>query len=233
MKLRSEIKNQAKQNLAKQYWLSVGVFVLIMLCMGVISWLTSYPNGGGGMQYSYFYAPFTGGMAVLGAIGLAASVLLSPPLTVGYAAFATRIYKGETGEIGAMFGAGFKNYWHNVGGMLFMQLFTFLWTLLFIVPGIIKSIAYSMTPYILSDLSSVTPTNALKISMKMTNGHKGKIFVMYLSFIGWGILTALTGGILGIFYTGPYLSTSLAGLYCELKQNALDKVIITTEELEN
>ena len=54
---------------------------------------------------------------------------------------------------------------------------------------------------------------------------------MYLSFIGWGILTALTGGILGIFYTGPYMSTSLAGLYVEIKKNALEKGMVTAEEL--
>ena len=231
MKLRAEIKNQAKTSFAKQYWVSVGAFVLIMLCMGVVSAFTSTDTWGG--MGRGMYIPFAGPLMGIGFIGTALAVFLSPPLTVGYASFAMRIYKGETGEIGPMFGAGFKNYWHNVGGMLFMQLFTFIWTLLFIVPGIIKAIAYSMTPYILTDLPNISPTQALKVSMKMTKGHKGKIFVMYLSFIGWGLLTALTGGILGIFYTGPYMSTTMAGLYVELKQNALESGAVTAEELGN
>ena len=54
---------------------------------------------------------------------------------------------------------------------------------------------------------------------------------MYLSFIGWAILTGLTFGILAIFWTGPYMQTSFAGLYCELKQNALDNGVVTAEEL--
>ncbi len=229
MKLRSEIKNQAKQNFAKQYWVSVGAFVLFMLCMGAVSAFTSADtwSGMGPGMYMPFYGPFMG----LGFIGVAISVFLALPLTVGYASFATRIYKDETGDIGGMFKAGFTNYWHNVGGMLFMELFTFLWTLLFIVPGIIKAIAYSMTPYILTDLEKVSPTNALKISMKMTKGYKGEIFVMFLSFIGWSILSALTGGILAVFYTGPYMSTSFAGLYVELKKNALEKGFVTAQEL--
>jgi len=225
MKLRAEIKSQAKKSFANQYWVSVGAFVLIMLCMGVASIFTSTATWGG--MGRDMYGPFMG----LGFIGVAVSVFLTPPLTVAYASFTMRIYNEETGDIGGMYKAGFKNYWHNVDGMLFMQLFTFLWTLLFIVPGIIKAIAYSMTPYILTDLPGVTPTQALKVSMKMTKGYKGEIFVMYLSFIGWAILTVLTGGILGIFYTGPYMSTSLAGLYVELKKNALEKGTVTAEEL--
>ncbi len=229
MKLRAEIKNQAKKSFANQYWVSVGAFVLIMLCSGAISAFTStdsLSSMGSGMYWS-----FAGPLMGLGFIGVAVSVFLIPPLTVGYAWFTMRIYNDETTEIGPMFGAGFKNYWHHVGGILFMELFTFLWTLLFIVPGIIKGLAYSMTPYILTDLPNVTPTQALKVSMKMTKGYKGEIFVMYLSFIGWGILTALTCGILGIFYTGPYMSTSLAGLYVEIKKNALEKGMVTAQEL--
>lgn len=223
MKLRAEIKNLAKQNFKKQYWVSVGAFVLFTLCLCAISWFTSTDTWSGmGPGNGLFM-----GLWFIGAI----SVLLVLPLTVAYASFTMRIYKDETGDIGGMFKAGFTNYWHNVGGMLFMELFTFLWTLLFIVPGIIKAIAYSMTPYILTDLPSVTTTNALKISMKMTKGYKGKIFVMFLSFIGWSILSALTGGILAVFYTGPYMSTSFAGLYVELKKNALEKGFVTAQEL--
>jgi uncharacterized membrane protein len=201
MKHRAEIKKQAKQNLATQYWISVGAFVLYMLIVSFASEL------------------------------LIGAIFLVPPMIVGYNSFTLRVYRGEQGDIGDMFSVGFSNYWRNVGGILWMQLFTFLWTLLFIVPGIIKALAYFMTPYLLADTKEVLPTQALKLSMRMTKGHKGKIFVMYLSFIGWAILTGLTFGILAIFWTGPYMETSFAGLYSELKQNALDNGVVTAEEL--
>ena len=191
----------AKSNFQNQYGLCVGAFVLFMLLGGMIS-----------------------------STGIGA-LLLMPPLTVGYAYFSLRIYRGQQGDIGEMFGAGFNDYVRNLGGILWMQLFTFLWSLLFIIPGIIKALAYFMTPYILADSKNVSATDALKLSMRMTNGYKGEIFVMFLSFIGWGILSAITFGILAIFFTGPYIHTSLAGLYEELKLNALEKGTVTAEEL--
>ena len=159
------------------------------------------------------------------------TVFVTMPLAVGYYGFTLRVYRGEAADVGGMFRNGFANYWRHVGGMLWMGLFTFLWTLLFIVPGIIKALAYFMTPYILAECPDVTATDALKLSMRMTAGHKGKVFVMGLSFIGWGILTALTFGILGIFYTGPYCYTSYAGLYQELRDEALRNGVVSPAEL--
>ncbi len=203
MKLRAEIKKQAKLGLASQYWMSVGAFLLYGLVVGAASGVT---------------------------FGVG-TVFLLPPMMVGYYSFTLKVYRGEQGDIGDMFSVGFTNYWRNVGGVLWMYLFTCLWSLLFIVPGIIKSLAYFMSPYILADSKQVSATQALKLSMRMTKGHKGKIFVMGLSFIGWGLLTMLTWFILGVFWTGPYMETSFAGMYSELKQNALDNGTVTAQEL--
>lgn len=203
MKLRAQIKEQAKSNFTSQYWLSVGAYVLYMVIMGAVSGAT---------------------------FGLAA-FFITPPLIVGYYSFCLKVYRNQIADIGEMFTDGFSDYWRNVGGVLWMYLFTFLWTLLFIIPGIIKALAYFMTPYILADSRNVSPTQALKLSMRMTRGYKGKIFVMFLSFIGWALLSALTLGILPIFYTGPYVYTSFAGLYDELKLNALRNGIVTEQEL--
>ena len=162
--------------------------------------------------------------------GLAA-LLLMPPLMVGYAWFSLCIYRGYRGEVGTMLSNGFNNYARNLGGILWMELFVVLWSMLFFIPGIIKALAYSMTPYILSDTRNVPATEALKLSMRMTKGHKGKVFMMGLSFIGWMLLSGLTGGLLYIFYVGPYMNTSFAGLYEELKANALRTGVIRPEEL--
>jgi uncharacterized membrane protein len=150
---------------------------------------------------------------------------------VGYASFCLGVYRGAQGDIGEMFSTGFRDFGRNLGGILWMELFIFLWSLLFIIPGIIKALAYFATPYILADTRNVPATDALKLSMRMTKGHKGKIFVMGLSFIGWLLLSAITFGMVGLFYAGPYMNTSFAGMYDELKAEALRTGVIRPEEL--
>lgn len=238
MKLRADIKNQAKTRFAAQYGASLGALLLFIVISTGLSFIISIINAQT-IAYNYIalfihsgtILPFAPATVFLNNILLLVSIFVALPLTVGYNAFTLRIYRGEEGDVGGMFRTGFSNYWRHVGGMLWMGLFTFLWTLLFIIPGIIKALAYFMTPYILADCPDVTATDALKLSMRMTQGHKGKVFVMGLSFIGWGLLTALTGGILGIFYTGEYYYTSLAGLYHELKYEALSKGVVSPAEL--
>lgn len=170
---------------------------------------------------------------LMGCVGwtFVGTILIVPPLVVGLAYFNIKVYKGQQADIGDAF-TGFNDFGRNIAGVLWAWLFTFLWSLLFVIPGIIKALSYYMTPYILADTKNVSPTDALKLSMRMTEGYKGEIFVMMLSFIGWGILSAMTGGILWIFYVGPYLNASFAGLYQELKANALAKGIVKPEELE-
>lgn len=113
---------------------------------------------------------------------------------------------------------GFKNgYKRNVWAMFLKGLYVFLWSCLLIVPGIIKSIAYSMVPYILADEPYITAKEALKKSQAMTKGHKGELFMLDLSFFGWFFLTALTFGVLGVFYVNPYYNGTQAEAYRALK----------------
>jgi len=125
-----------------------------------------------------------------------------------------------------------QNFGRKFGGMVWMSLFIYLWSLLFVIPGIIKAFSYSMTPYILATSPNITATDALKLSMRMTDGHKGKIFVMGLSFIGWHILNSFTFGILGIFYVNPYENTAYAGLFVELRGYAVATGAIHPAELD-
>lgn len=190
MKSRVEIKYQAKANFMQQRGIAILAFVVYAVISGLLT----------------------------GATAGIAGFLLMPPLAVGYAYFSLRLYRGETCEISDMLSTGFRDYVKSLVGILWMYLFTFLWSLLFIIPGIVKGIAYSMTPYILAERDDVSAQDALKVSMEMTYGHKMDIFMMALSFVGWWILTGLTFGILAIFFTGPYSATSFAGLYEELKK---------------
>jgi uncharacterized membrane protein len=99
------------------------------------------------------------------------------------------------------------------------------------IPAIIKYYAYSLTAYVLADCPNVKATDAIKISMKMTKGHKGKLFVLDLSFIGWSLLSCITLFILAFVFVMPYYTTTWSGFYEELKAQALESGAITAEEL--
>ncbi len=96
--------------------------------------------------------------------------------------------------------------------------FTFLWSLLFIIPGIVKGYAYMMAPYILADNPSMTAREALKESKRLTDGNKGELFVLMLSFIGWCLLVPLTLGLI-IIWLAPYANATLANYYLAMKDS--------------
>jgi uncharacterized membrane protein len=100
------------------------------------------------------------------------------------------------------------------------------------IPIIIKYLAYCMSSHILAVHPNVTAINALNLSKRMTKGYRGKIFVMWLSFLGWHILNVLTLGILGVFFVGPYLYTTMAGYFIELRNTAVSNGTIHPSEFE-
>lgn len=125
----------------------------------------------------------------------------------------------NTARAGLIFN-GFKtNYKNNVMTMFLRSLYTFLWSLLFVIPGIIKSYEYFMVPYILADHPELKSNEVFEMSKKMMDGQKWNTFVLQLSFIGWYLLNMVTFGILGIFYVNPYMHATNAELYLKLKQN--------------
>ena len=96
--------------------------------------------------------------------------------------------------------------------------FIFLWTLLLVIPGIIKSYSYILVPFLLAD-PDVQEEDVITLSRKMMDGHKWELFVLQLSFLGWAILGLFTLNILNIFYTAPYYQLSLAGFYQVRKES--------------
>ena len=110
-------------------------------------------------------------------------------------------------------------------------LFQFLWSLLFVIPGIIKAYEYRMIPYILSENPEISRERVFEISKKMMMGNKWNTFVLDLSFLGWEILSGLTIGILGIFYVNPYVQSTNAELYAYLREDALRNGYVSSSEL--
>lgn len=98
---------------------------------------------------------------------------------------------------------------------LLTTLFTALWSLLFVIPGIVKSYAYSMAYYIKIDHPEYTATQAIDESRKLMNGNKMRLFLLDLSFIGWLIVGALCFGI-GSFWVNAYMDATHAEFYRDL-----------------
>ena len=108
----------------------------------------------------------------------------------------------------------------NVVKTMFMKnLFVFLWSLLLIIPGIVKAYQYRFVPYIISEDPSLTPNQAMTLSRYMTDGEKGAMFVLDLSLIGWYLLGALACGI-GVLFVNPYAEAAWAQLYLTLRVKA-------------
>lgn len=162
-------------------------------------------------------------VSIVGSAGSLAIVLGSlitmPAMLIGGVMYMMAMWRDENPEFGIIFKGFSDSLGRYIGGTLLVFLFTWLWSLLLIVPGIIKALSYSMTPFILAD-TDLSAQESIKKSMAITQGYKGKIFVMYLSFILWYMLCGITFGLAGI-YVGPYVALSYAGLYEELKKNAI------------
>lgn len=112
------------------------------------------------------------------------------------------------------------HYVNIVLTMFLRDLFTTLWSLLLVVPGIVKHYEYLMVPYIIAENPAMDYKEAFQISKQMMDGEKMEAFIMDLSFLGWYLLSAVTCGLLAIFYVNPYVQASFAEMYTFNKQKA-------------
>lgn len=145
--------------------------------------------------------------------------LLMIPLSWGYAVLWLALARNENVDYGMLFD-GFKDYLRIFLTLLLVQIYTILWMLLLIIPGIVKAYSYSMTSFILKDNPDMKYDAAINESMRMMQGHKMQLFLLDLSFIGWFFLSILTLGI-GFLFLAPYVSTAHAHFYKDLKTETL------------
>ena len=153
---------------------------------------------------------------MVAAIAIAFYAFIFNPALVGAQRFFLRNLN-RPAEIKEIAYAYDNNYLETVKTIFMRDLFIFLWSLLLIVPGIIKSYEYRMIPYLMAEDPTLTRQRAFEESKRMMTGQKWNTFVLDLSFLGWYILSALTLGILAIFYVGPYQSLTNAALYEKLR----------------
>lgn len=179
----------------------------------------------------YMIRIFLISFAVAMVFAYAVAILVSNVVTVGCNRFFLENREHKT-EIVKMF-YGFSNgrYSKSVVTMFLRSLYVFLWSILFLIPGIIKSYAYMLVPYILAENPDLDNKRVFALSEEMMRGHKWEAFVLGLSFFGWILLGALTGGIVNLFYVNPYMHATYAEFYSAVKAEALQKGIATAEEL--
>ena len=144
-------------------------------------------------------------------------LFIGGPLTFGFLGYFLKKARGEQVEIENLFD-GFKLFGSTFLLYLLQCIFIALWSCLLIIPGIVKCLSYSMSFFILKDNPEIGAMEAINQSRKMMVGHKGKLFLLCLSFSGWIFLTCLSFGI-GLLWLYPYMSLSIANFYEGLKQN--------------
>ena len=155
-------------------------------------------------------------------VAILMDLFVNLPLEVGTCRFFFKNQKADAKVAEVAF--AYDNCWKNIAvTMFFRDLFTFLWTLLFIIPGIVKAYEYRMIPYILAENPDMKREDVFALSKKMMDGEKWHAFVLDLSFLGWHILGLFTAGILEVFYVTPYQSSTNATLYEALKFLKVDR----------
>lgn len=158
-----------------------------------------------------------GGAIYLLILALVMSVLyfvLSSVVTVGYARFNLEIVDDAEPTINSLF--AYLAHWKTTAvAQLLQMVYIFLWTLLFVIPGVMASYSYALTKYILAEEPELSAGEALRKSKELMDGNRWRLFCLHISFIGWHILSAFTLGIANLFLT-PYIETSVAAFYREV-----------------
>lgn len=164
-------------------------------------------------------------------IGVVLKVLIFNPIIIGKNNFFMGIREDER-KVGDIFFL-FKDskFIKPAITIFFVDLFTLLWTLLLIIPGIIKHYQYFMIEYILSENPDIDRKRAFELSKYMMDGQILETFVLDLSFIGWDILSSITFGLVGIFYVNPYREATYAELYAALREEAIQNGFTDVNEL--
>ena len=230
----SQIRLKARDSLKGNYWPAVGV-AFVAAIFGALM-----VNGG---SYSLniekratelfgdlpkivktYLMIAAGGAGALSLVNL----ILGGVIQLGYAQYLLKQQDREINSIKDLF-SKFDYFGQGFLQLFLRNLYTFLWGLLFLIPGLIKSFAYAMTPFLMAEDPTLTANEAIKLSQEKMRGHKGELFCLGLSFFGWAVLAVLTGGI-GEIFLNPYINAAYAAFY---RDKITPKTAITFTCTEN
>lgn len=189
----SVLMQRARESLAGKWGLAIGTCVVYML---IVVGIQMIPKAG----------PFI-------------VLIIGGPMMLGLIIFSLKLARAQEAKLEDIF-SGFNRFGTALGTHLLVILFTLLWMLLLIVPGIIAAFSYSMAFYILADDNSIGAMDAIDKSKKMMYGYKWKYFCLTFRFLGWALLCVLTLGI-GFLWFMPYVTISFAKFYDDIKENSV------------
>lgn len=228
---RIRIKENAKTHYRLNKWNNVLVMFIYMLVAGGGSGILSGVMTGFMAAADIDDETAFGYIIVLYILCIGATIFGLNVLAMGLLAWYQKAIHQEKTGIEPLFDGFSRKYWDNVLMMFLKSLFIGLWTMLFYIPGIVKTYSYAMTEYIKMENPDVSANQAIDISRRMMDGHKWDLFMLDLSFLGWHILSAFTYGILMILYVGPYYYAARAFAYEEIKADAIASGRVSAEEL--
>ena len=153
-------------------------------------------------------------LSIGGTLGIV-QFILGGTVRLGYCKYLLKLHDGQEGELKDLF-SEFDRFRDGFILSLLTSIFIFLWSLLFVIPGIIAAYKYAMAPFLMLENPGMKPREALDESKQLMDGHKLELFFLCLSFIGWVLLSLLTLGI-GSFWLNPYMNASYAAFYRNLR----------------
>lgn len=156
------------------------------------------------------------------------SIFLIGTLLVAQSLIYLNVYRKKEFKLETLIEPFQTNYANTLLAYLLKSVYTFLWSLLFIIPGIIKTFSYSMTEFLLADNPNLTPDQAITKSRQLMDGNKMRLFFLYLSFIGWILLSILTFGI-GFIFLVPYIKAAETAFYLDLVN---ENYVVFNDEIE-
>ncbi|MBR5464306.1 MAG: DUF975 family protein [Alistipes sp.] len=209
MKQNSTIRQEVLAAMRGKWLNGIAVLVIYLLLMVIISVFLRVDTAEFNSS-RFFLVQFT---------SILVSIAIGFPLQLGfYKTFLTAVRTDNKPQVKELFSGLTRRYHRSaMGTLLLMNIYTLLWTLLLIVPGIIKSIEYAMTYYVIADEPELGCNEAIEKSMRLMKGHRWQFFKMWLGMFGWLLLGAITLGVAYLWII-PYYQAVFAKFYEEVKQ---------------
>ena len=219
----SDYRRIARENLGGNWGISIGVGAVAWLLGGLLiggSFLPEFNFRIEGQDIDSLGDMLNllsvGGISAFG-LGSALSLaqfVLGGVIQLGYTAYLMKQHNKAHFEFQDLF-SQFERFGQGFAQKFLRGLYVFLWSLLFVIPGIMKNYAYAMTPYIMAENPEMTASEAIEASKQLMDGHKGELFILDLTFIGWDLLAVLTLNF-GHIFLNPYRNAAYAAFYKHL-----------------
>lgn len=213
-----KFKAEAKEQLKGNWKVPALITFIVFLLQGLVS----------GTQRTVYHTETLYGSSVSVTISIVGTIV-NGILTLAMVYYYINLKKDKANTTFHTFLDGLNMWFKGMCAQLWQSLWIFLWILLLIIPGIVKAFAYSQMFYILAENPTMSVRKAMKISMAMTKGAKGDLFVMGFSFIGWVLLGIITLGI-GFLWIIPYMNLAFTNCYAYLKEDAIRRNLLTAED---